>query len=481
MQLWAKIKILTATCCEQNLIIFQTPGKSDVDMLKKKLCILLLSSFLFLFITSSAQTGKSVKTIIVDAGHGGKDYGAHGSYEGGMGSYEKNITLAVSLKLVQELKKQLPDVKIVPTRTTDIYQAPPEKADIANENKGDLFVCIHADAVALKTGRRLIGHHKETRYKVKYTGKGRKRKKISTPYTVTVPTYEYYKIGSQRNGTSIWLFAAHKTGDKYKAVIKNEEDMEVQSDADSTYNSIDFSAPEYRMMAKVHADRYQKKSILLASYVDQEIEKTDRPALGINQRQKGIWVLQATNMPAILVETGFITNHNDERYLNSEKGQQELAESIAAAVKRYKEQLESSKGNITLPAEIKPEEKKVLQEAITHKYEQRGKNILKKINVTQNNFRVDLYDDGDVDGDIVSVYYNGDLLLDNKKLTDKPLTLNLTTDASKTENELVIYAENEGNIPPNTALMIVTEGDNRNEVRISADSKKNGIIIFSKK
>ena len=481
MQLWAKIKILTATYCEQTLIIFQTPGKSDVDMLKKKLCIPLLSSFLFLFIISSAQTGKSVKTIIVDAGHGGKDYGAHGAYEGGMGSYEKNITLAVSLKLVEELKKQLPNVKIVPTRTTDIYQAPPEKADIANENKGDLFVCIHADAVALKTGRRLIGHHKETRYKVKYSGKGKRRKKISTPYTVTVPTYEYYKIGSQRNGTSIWLFAAHKTGDKYKAVIKNEEEMEVQSDADSTYNSIDFSAPEYRMMAKVHADRYQKKSILLASYVDQEIEKTDRPALGINQRQKGIWVLQATNMPAILVETGFITNHNDERYLNSEKGQQELAESIAAAVKRYKEQLESSKGNITLPAEIKPEEKKVLQEATTQKYEQREKNILKKINVTQNNFRVDLYDDGDVDGDIVSVYYNGDLLLDNKKLTDKPLTLNLTTDASKTENELVIYAENEGNIPPNTALMIVTEGDNRNEVRISADSKKNGIIIFSKK
>ena len=450
-------------------------------MLKKKLCVPLLSSFLFFFFTSNAQTGKSVRTIIVDAGHGGKDYGAHGAYEGGLGSYEKNITLAVSLKLVEELKKQLPDVKIVPTRTTDVYQSPPEKADIANENKGDLFVCIHADAVALKTGRRQIGSHQETRYKVKYSGKGRKRKKISTPYTVTVPTYEYYKIGSQRNGTSIWLFAAHKTGDKYKAVMKNEEDMEVESDADSTYNSIDFSAPEYRMMAKVHADRYQKKSILLATYVDQEIEKTDRNALGINQRQKGIWVLQATNMPAILVETGFITNHDDERYLNSEKGQQELAESIAAAVKRYKEQLESSKGSNVVPTEIKPEEKKVLQEATTQKYEQREKNILKKINITQNDFKVDLYDDGDVDGDIVSVYYNGDLLLDNKKLTDKALTLNLTVDPSKTENELLIYAENEGNIPPNTALMVVTEGDNRTEVRISADSKKNGVIIFSKK
>jgi N-acetylmuramoyl-L-alanine amidase len=235
------------------------------------------------------------------------------------------------------------------------------------------------------------------------------------------------------------------------------------------------------MMAKVHADRYQKKSILLATYVDDEIEKTDRQALGINQRQKGIWVLQATNMPAILVETGFITNHDDERYLNSEQGQQELAESIAAAVKRYKEQLESSKGNITVPTDIKPEEKKVLKEATSLKYEQREKNILKRINVTQDNFKVDLYDDGDVDGDIVSVYYNGELLLDNKKLTDKPLTLNLATDPSKAENELLIYAENEGNIPPNTALMIVTEGNNRNEVRISADSKKNGVIILSKK
>jgi len=481
LQLWAKIKILSPTYCEQTLIIFQTPGKSDVDMLKKILCIPLLSSLLFIYINSAAQNAKSVKTIIVDAGHGGKDYGAHGAYEGGLGSYEKNITLEISLKLVEELKRQLPDVKIIPTRTTDIYQSPPEKANIANNNKGDLFVCIHADAVALKTGRRQIGSHKETRYKVKYTGKGKRKKKISTPYTVTVPTYEYYKIGSQRNGTSIWLFAAHKTGDKYKAVMKNEEEMEVESDADSTYNSIDFSAPEYRMMAKVHADRYQKKSILLATYVDQEIEKTDRPALGINQRQKGIWVLQATNMPAILVETGFITNHNDERYLNSEKGQQELAESIAAAVKRYKEQLESSKGNITAPTDIKPEEKKVLQEATSEKYEKRENNILKRIKVTQPEFKVDLYDDGDVDGDIVSIYYNGSLLLDKQKLTEKALTLDLTADSSRAENELLIYAENEGDIPPNTALMIVTEGNNRSEVRISADTKKNGVIIFSKK
>ncbi len=328
-------------------------------MLKVKVCVpILLSCIILTAGTAIAQNQKSLKTIIVDAGHGGKDFGAHGGYEGGLNSYEKNVTLAISNKLVAELRKQLPDVKIVPTRTTDVYQSPPEKADIANNNKGDLFICIHADAVALQTGRRQIGTRQETRYKV--SGRGKKKKK--TPYTVTVPVYEYYKLPSKRSGTSVWLFAAHKTSEKLKALMQNGEDeIEVESDNDSTYNSIDFSAPEYRMMAQVHAKRYQEKSIKLASLVDDEVDKTDRNALGINQRQKGIWVLQATNMPAILVETGFITNYDDERYLNSEKGQQELAEAITKAVKRYKEQLE--KGNSMTPATDKKEEDKILKEA----------------------------------------------------------------------------------------------------------------------
>jgi N-acetylmuramoyl-L-alanine amidase len=423
-------------------------------------------------LSAIAQTQKRIKTIIVDAGHGGKDFGAHGGYEGGLNSYEKNVTLEISNKLVAELRKQLPDVKIVPTRTTDIYQSPPEKANIANENHGDLFLCIHADAVNLKTGRRQIGTHQETRYHVKYKGKGRKRQKISTPYTVTVPTYEYYKIGSQRNGTSIWLFAAHKTSEKLKAVMNNE-DIQIESGIDSAYNTIDFDSPEGRIKAKIYADRYQKKSIKLATLVDEEIDKTDRPALGLNQRQVGIWVLQATNMPAILIETGFITNHDDERYINSEKGQQELAECITRAVKKYKEEIDhTSAAAVAKPAE---------NNEPAEKYTDRAKNVLKRIDLTQSDFKVDLYDDGDIDGDIVSVYYNGKNILSNKKLTEKPLSLNLSADPDKTENELVIYAENEGSIAPNTALMIVTEGNTRTEVRITADAKKNGVVLFTKK
>ena len=443
-------------------------------MFKMNFVIKVLLATLFFFPSTFAQTPKKIKTIIVDAGHGGKDFGAHGGYEGGLNSYEKDITLDISNKLVAELRRQLPDVKIIPTRTTDIYQSPPEKADIANENKGDLFVCIHADAVNLQTGRRQIGSHQETRYHVKYTGKGKRKKKISTPYTVTVPTYEYYKIGSQRSGTSIWLFAAHKTSEKLKAVMNNE-DLQIESGTDSVYNDIDFDTPEGRIRAKIYADRYQKKSIKLATMVDEEIDKTDRAALGLNQRQKGIWVLQATNMPAILIETGFITNHDDERYLNSDKGQQELAECIGRAVKRYKDDIDHTAA-LAATAQKAPENKDTME-----KYTERSKSILKRIDLNQANFKVDLYDDGDIDGDIVSVYYNGKPLLSNKKLTDKPISLNLTADPDKKENELLIYAENEGNIPPNTALMIVTEGNTRTEVRITSDEKKNGVVLFTKK
>lgn len=301
-----------------------------------------------------AQATRPIKTIIVDAGHGGKDFGANGNYEGGLKSHEKDITLGVSLKLVNELKKRLPEVNTIPTRTTDIYQSPPEKADIANSNKGDLFVCIHADAVELQTGRRQIGTRQETRYKIKYSGKGKRKKKSSTPYTVAVPVYEYYKIGCGRNGTSVWLFAAHKTSEKLKALMRQEGEPEqgdeVVDDSyhgaikeDSLYDNMDFSKPEFQMMAKVYAQRYQEKSIKLAEIVNEEIEKTGRSSLGVNQRQKGIWVLQATKMPAILIETGFICNHEDELYLNSEQGQQEMAESIANAVVRYKEQMDAAK------------------------------------------------------------------------------------------------------------------------------------------
>jgi N-acetylmuramoyl-L-alanine amidase len=151
-----------------------------------------------------------------------------------------------------------------------------------------------------------------------------------------------------RNGTSVWIFAAHKTSDKLKAIMKEsgetETEYEIESSNDSIAKNFDYNTPEGRTIAQIYAKRYQEKSDLLATYVNEEVDKTNRPALGVNQRQVGIWVLQATNMPAILIETGFINNPEDERYLNSESGQQELAETIANAIIRYKQQMENLNG-----------------------------------------------------------------------------------------------------------------------------------------
>ncbi len=313
-------------------------------MLKRVLFISVCLFYIGCFTNECAAQGKKLKTIVVDAGHGGTDAGAVGQYENSLRSMEKNVTLEISKKLVAELKKQLPDVKVVPTRTTDVFDDPRVKANIANDAKGDLFICIHADSGPLKTGRRQTGTRMVTKYKITYTGKGRKRKKHSSAYEVEEPVFEYFKMPLAINGTSVYIFAAAKTSDKLKAIMKGQEEIEFETGAaDSSYNNFNFNSPEGRQLAQVYAKLYQEKSDRMATLVNDEIDATGRRALGVNQRQKGIWVLSATKMPAILIETGYINNPEDERYLNSKEGQQELAEAITKAVIRYKAQLENTK------------------------------------------------------------------------------------------------------------------------------------------
>ena len=93
-------------------------------------------------------------------------------------------------------------------------------------------------------------------------------------------------------------------------------------------------------------------------------------------------------------------------------------------------------------------------------------------------FKVDLYDNGDIDGDTVSLFYNGTLLMAKKRLSDRAISFDLNFDNSRAVNELTMYAENLGEIPPNTALMVVTDGSKRYEVRITSDLQKSGVIAF---
>jgi N-acetylmuramoyl-L-alanine amidase len=311
-------------------------------MIRKKLLTLGYIILLGSFVQQSAAQVKKIKTIVVDAGHGGKDPGAQGDFENSLRSNEADITLSISLKLIDELKKQMPDLAILPTRTTDVYDSPSEKARIANELKGDLFVCIHADAGTNRTGTRQVGTKMVTKYKVRYEGKGKTRKKITESYEVEVPVFETYKMSNPANGTSVYIFNPTKISDRLKA-IKNDEFEEDFDEGDTTIKHVDYTSPEGRILANAYSKLYLAKADLVATMVLDEIAKTGRKTLGVRQRPKGIWVLSSTKMPSILIETGFISNEDDEKYLNSEAGQNEIVLAIAKAIKTYRDSIEEKK------------------------------------------------------------------------------------------------------------------------------------------
>ena len=126
-----------------------------------------------------------------------------------------------------------------------------------------------------------------------------------------------------------------------------------------------------------------------------------------------------------------------------------------------------------------PEIKK--SETITQppsRFEPRRKDIIKTIPITQPTFKVDFYDNGEIDGDSITVFYNGRIVLSHKMLSTKPISLTLGLDENVKENVITMYADNLGSIPPNTALMIVTDGDKRYEVRITSDTEKSGSVVF---
>ena len=286
-------------------------------------------TFLFiavqLFFTAahtSAQLKAPLRTIIVDAGHGGKATGAKGTF-----SYEKDICLDIALKLGEKLEKEFPDLKILYTRTTDVYTDNRWRADFANSNKGDLFVSIHVNAAPKVRHSKFAGYRTQTYY----TGKGKKRKK----HTRRVPRYTVYYTDNPSMGTETYIWAADRSDEKEGFIGADVNSPEVE---DSTEYAPDITDPEFKAKALLWTKRYFDKSYMLASFVEEAFIGEGRFSRGVKQRnEKGIWVLQATSMPSVLVETGFITYKQDEQYLNSEKGQDAIAENILTAIKKYKQ------------------------------------------------------------------------------------------------------------------------------------------------
>jgi N-acetylmuramoyl-L-alanine amidase len=263
-----------------------------------------------------------LKKIIIDAGHGGHDGGAEGRY-----SKEKDISLAVAMKLGKLIEEEVPDVEVVQTRTQDIYQSPPTKANIANYNKGDLFISIHCNSAPAIKHSAVAGYTTQ----VYYTGKGRKKKK----HTRKVPKYRYWTTPNEAQGTETYIWGVQKTDMKEKAMRENEA-LYLDSATAAFVKDFDPNSPDRMILYSLKTQQYFNRSANLALTVEDEFRKVGRISRQAQQRQVGIWVLQAVAMPSILVETGFISNPREEDYLNSDEGQNEIVRCVVQALKRYK-------------------------------------------------------------------------------------------------------------------------------------------------
>lgn len=285
---------------------------------------LVLLSYLFGFKMPVPKA--KFKTLVIDAGHGGHDVGARGKY-----STEKDISLDIALKLGQSIQREIPELDVVLTRKTDIFHSPPTKANIANYSKGDLFISIHCNSAPSIRRSTLSGYKTE----VYYSGKGKKRKK----HTRKVPQYKTWSTPNPAKGTETYIWGAHKTDAKEGAMRENES-LYLDSATANFVKDFDPNSPEKMILYSLKTQQYFGRSANLALTVEEEFVKVGRISRQAQQRQKGIWVLQAVAMPSILVETGFISNPQEEAYLTSDKGQKEIVQCIVQALKRYKVSLQ---------------------------------------------------------------------------------------------------------------------------------------------
>ena len=312
-------------------------------MIKKIFYFLLISQLNPAFISvvnCQAVQKKATRTVIIDPGHGGYFPGAKGSF-----SYEKNVSLDVSLKLGNALEKEFPDFNLIFTRTTDanagqkgsLLEDLRYRADLANSSGGDLFISIHCNSAGRGAGgwyeKRLVS--KTPKYRNVKQGKKTVRKKYYEYH------YETNWVENKVNGTETYIWASSKTDDKVSSMAKNNE-YYGEIDSVSSLSVPDPKDPVEKARMLIYAQHYFKKSLALADLVEKEFATAGRNSRGVKQRNdKGIWVLQATGMPSILIEIGFISNKNEEEYMNSEKGQEEIVSNILSALKIYFQKLDS--------------------------------------------------------------------------------------------------------------------------------------------
>jgi N-acetylmuramoyl-L-alanine amidase len=257
-----------------------------------------------------------LKTIIIDPGHGVKAEGSPpGHYSrGANGSFssERNVTLAIAYKLQAAIEKDLAGVKAVLTRKTEDDVSFERRAEIANENKGNLFISIHCNSLS----DRIIPERVGTR-----RGKA---------------IYRSRRVPDRSGkGALMLIYGLHRSREEENTIKRNQ----VEEDSDLNGDALDPNDPTVIILTAEYKRKFRKQSVNIANYINSEIVQNDgRRSEGL--REQGIYVLCHSAMPSVLVETGYINNPDDEEYLNSEAGQNEIVASIVRAITNYKKEAE---------------------------------------------------------------------------------------------------------------------------------------------
>lgn len=232
-----------------------------------------------------------VDVVVIDAGHGGKDTGAKGAF-----SREKDVALKIALELGETINQYLKDVKVIYTRSNDEFIGLKERAMLANKNGADLFISIHCNAVDSN------------------------------------PEGSY--------GTETWVMGLHKTSANFEIAKRENSVILLEENNEEKYEGFDPHNPESYILFSLSQNAYLSNSLKLADKIENQFKnRVGRYSRGV--KQAGFVVLYQTTMPSVLVETGFITNKKEERYLNDKLGQTYIASGIFRAFRDYKNEIES--------------------------------------------------------------------------------------------------------------------------------------------
>lgn len=243
---------------------------------------------LFVSFNSTGVKDYKIRKVVIDAGHGGKDPGTSGNF-----SLEKDIALAIALETGKIINEYLPDVKVIYTRNDDSFPSLYERADLANNNHADLFISIHCNSASYKA-----------------------------------------------HGTETYIMGLHKSNENFEVAKRENSVITLESNSDGQYEGFDPNSPESYILFSLYQSAYQENSLNLAQNVEEQFKnRVGRHSRGV--KSAGFLVLWKTSMPSILIETGFLSNAQEEKELNDKLQQTYIASGIFRAFRDYKNELES--------------------------------------------------------------------------------------------------------------------------------------------